>query len=138
MGPDEEETPLSILNKSRLAYERIVEDLAPLISRVASHLPQRRARKLHIGLFFYSRNVAGTHLPRAIPFTTALYSLGMPPEIIGTRFLANPNEVESDTLQEFYLNIKSDIRTAGGYLSWQNLNMLMDIRREIAGEIRHQ
>ncbi|HLA14920.1 MAG TPA: phosphoenolpyruvate carboxylase, partial [Gemmatimonadaceae bacterium] len=45
--------------------------------------PRRRLRKLHVGLFGYSRDSAGLKLPRAIPFCASLYSLGLPPELLG-------------------------------------------------------
>src|SRR5207253_7089544 len=44
---------------------------------------RRRLRKLHVGLFGYSRATAGLTLPRAIPFCASLYSLGVPPELLG-------------------------------------------------------
>jgi phosphoenolpyruvate carboxylase len=113
----------------------VVEDLAPLVNSLASYVPQRRARKLHIGLFGYSRNVAGVVLPRAIPFTAALYSLGIPPEIIGSKFLLDLKENEWNILQKYYVNIKDDFRAVGGYVSWQNMNMLMDTHQRVAERV---
>ena len=63
------------------AYQSRIEELAPLINSVAQYVPRRRARKLHIGLFGYSRNVKGKAMPRAIPFAAAFYSLGIPPGV---------------------------------------------------------
>ena len=74
---------LGILGKCRQEYERQIEVIAPFINAVAAYVPARRARKLHIGLFGYSRCVAGVCLPRAISFATALYSVGIPPEFLG-------------------------------------------------------
>jgi len=130
--PRDEEILLTILNKSRLLYESVVEDLAPLVNSIAPYVPQRRARKLHIGLFGYSRSVAGVTLPRAIPFTAALYSLGIPPEFIGGRLLVDLSEDQWNILQRYYINLKNDLKIAGGYLSWQNINMLMDMYQRVA------
>ncbi|WP_455278671.1 phosphoenolpyruvate carboxylase [[Eubacterium] cellulosolvens] len=123
---------LKILNKGRMLYESIIEDIAPLVVSVSSYVPQRRARKLHIGLFGYSRNVAGATLPRAIPFTAALYSIGIPPEIIGGRLLIELNEEEWKIIDKYYANMNNDFRTIGGYLSWQNVNMIMDMYAKVA------
>ncbi|MEM3048302.1 MAG: phosphoenolpyruvate carboxylase [Candidatus Bathyarchaeia archaeon] len=133
--PHDENILLKILNKSRLHYESVVEDLAPLVNSLASYIPQRRARKLHIGLFGYSRNVAGVILPRAIPFTAALYSIGIPPEIIGCKFLQDLKDNEWNVLQRYYINIKNDFKTVGGYVSWENMNMLMDMHQQLAERV---
>lgn len=129
---DEEETLLGILQKSRKQYESEAETLAPLVNSIAPFVPQRRARKLHIGLFGYSRNVAGVSLPRAIPYATALYSIGIPPEFIGSKVLEDLNDKQLDTVRKHYLKLEHDLSVAGGYLSWQNIDTLMDMRKKAA------
>lgn len=129
---DEENVLLGILQKSRKHYEQIIELLAPLINRASAYVPQRRARKLHIGLFGYSRSVAGINLPRAIPFSTSLYSLGIPPEFLGAGFLEDLNEQEWKVLQKHYTNMQYDINTVGCYVSWENISMLVDNNQKIA------
>ncbi|MEM3737321.1 MAG: phosphoenolpyruvate carboxylase, partial [Candidatus Bathyarchaeia archaeon] len=130
--PHEEKILLTVLSKFRRRYESMVEELAPLVNSVACYTPQRRARRLHIGLFGYSRSVRGVVLPRAIPFTAAFYSLGIPPEFIGGKVLCDLGEEECEVLEKLYVNLKNDLNTAGGYLSWRNLNMLMDTHQRIA------
>ena len=129
---EEEKILLKILEKFKLKYQMIVEDLAPLVTSVVSYIPKRRARKLHIGLFGYSRNVEGIALPRAITFAATLYSLGLPPEFIGLEALNDLNEAERDTLNRYYVNLKSDLNAVAGYLSWQNINMLMGMYELVA------
>jgi len=65
---------------------RYIEELMPLsdiINQISTYIPSRRKRKLHIGLFGYSHSTGGMRLPRAITFSATLYSLGVPPEVLG-------------------------------------------------------
>jgi phosphoenolpyruvate carboxylase len=135
---NEEKALLRIIEKFRLKYQRVVEDLAPLINSVAAYIPKRRARKLHIGLFGYSRNVEGIILPRAITFAAALYSLGIPPEFIGLEALNELTHDEQDLLKKYYVNLKSDLNVVAGYLSWQNVNMLMNMYSDVAKRVGMQ
>ncbi len=111
-------------------YRRTIEAAADLINEVAGILPKRRERVQHIGLFGYSRGVGNVRLPRAIGFTAALYSLGVPPELIGTgRGLAEAIRTGAlPAIEQTYLRLKEDLRRAGRFLSKDNL-------RELAGEI---
>src|SRR5207253_5195682 len=74
---------IPLLDKLVARYEAEVRELAPIVNAVSRAVPRRRLRKLHVGLFGYSRGTAGVTLPRAIPFCASLYSLGVPPELIG-------------------------------------------------------
>lgn len=99
-------------------YRSTIEEIAPIINKTASFLPRRRERVLHIGLFGYSRGVGKVTLPRAIGFTGALYSIGVPPEFIGTgRGIKKAiRDGKKELLEKFYINIKRDLLRAGAFL----------------------
>ena len=105
---------LEIIDKYSSEYQQQVEVLAPFINRIARHIPSRRKRKLHIGLFGYSRSMAGISLPRAISFTAALYSLGLPPEILGLNAL---NDDDIRFLKKVYINFDENMRDALKFLN---------------------
>jgi phosphoenolpyruvate carboxylase len=128
----DEQVLCGVLEKCRKEYESVVEVLAPFVNCISPYVPQRRARKLHIGLFGYSRSVAGVSLPRAIPFAAALYSIGIPPEFIGAKVLEDLADAEWDLVQKYYVNLRKDFCAVGGYVSWQNVNMLMDMHQKAA------
>lgn len=119
-----------------------VEALAPLINRIAAFVPNRRERLLHIGLFGYSRSVGEVSLPRAIKFTGALYSYGIPPELIATgrglRIARENGDLE--VLERQYPAIRHDLMLAGCYLNKDNVArkakndpVWKDILADIAG-----
>ncbi|MCW8801982.1 MAG: phosphoenolpyruvate carboxylase [Candidatus Bathyarchaeota archaeon] len=124
---------LGVIKKFQSKYQLVVEDLAPLISSVVPFIPKRRARKLHIGLFGYSRNVLeGVALPRAITFAAVFYSLGIPAEFVGLSALTELTEEEQEVLNRTYVNLRSDLNAVAKLLSWQNINMLMGMYKEVA------
>lgn len=100
---------LKIINKTSEEYEKIIGLLSPLINKLAEFVPKRRTRKLHIGLFGYSRKAGKIKLPRAISFCAALYSIGLPPEIFGLSAL---NKDDGDCLKNAYLNFDYDLKKA--------------------------
>src|SRR6266542_1655433 len=73
----------SVLERVTARYQSEIAELAEIVNRLAPSVPRRRLRKLHVGLFGYSRESAGLTLPRAISFCASLYSLGLPPEVLG-------------------------------------------------------
>lgn len=105
---------MSIFDTCSAEYHRRLIDLSPVINKVAEQIPGRRRRKLHIGLFGYSRSHEGLNLPRAITFTAACYSLGVPPEILGISALS---ETDFDYLMEVFLQFKEDLREALRYVN---------------------
>lgn len=126
---DEEQKLLELLRPFEAAYQKTIEKIAPLVNHAATHLPKRRERVLHTGLFGYNRGVGKVRLPRAISFTAALYSLGVPPELIGTgRGLKAAAEKHGVKLvKKYYVNLKTDMQAAGGYL---NKNVLKELAKK--------
>ncbi len=123
-------------------WQPTIEHLAPLINEVARYVPPRRERLQHIGLFGYSRGIGEVKLPRAIGFTAALYSIGIPPELIATGrgLRAAKDEGVLELLQRFYPALHADLKHAGKYFNRENLAMLRkkdpifdDIHEDILG-----
>jgi phosphoenolpyruvate carboxylase len=108
-------------------YQYIIEGLADVINKVAIFLPKRRARKLHVGLFGYSRSQGKITLPRAISFVGALYSIGIPPELLGISQLSTLSEEEFDILLNYYKNLKNDLEYASNYFTHESLDLLNKI-----------
>jgi phosphoenolpyruvate carboxylase len=123
---EEEQRVRTIIPYFEKAYQNTVEELAPIINTIASALPQRRERVQHVGLFGYSRGVGKVRLPRAIGFTGAMYSLGIPPELIGTgRGLHMAGEAGLlDIVEQYYVNLRSDLIRAGHYVNKKIINDL--------------
>ncbi|MBI2970987.1 MAG: phosphoenolpyruvate carboxylase [Candidatus Aenigmarchaeota archaeon] len=115
---DEQEARAVIATASD-AYRKQVAALAETISAVAKHIPQRRRRKLHIGLFGYSREQGGIRLPRAITFCASLYSLGLPPEILGMDTLS-PKDM--DFIRAAYTSFDRDMQDALRYVNEDNFH----------------
>lgn len=110
----DEDVYLDIIERYSYEYRKHITALAPVINRIARYVPSRRKRKLHIGLFGYSRNLGGVTLPRAITFTNALYSIGIPPEILG---LNKMTERDLDLIRDIYLHFDDDLGTALRYFN---------------------
>mgnify|MGYP005831077475 CR=1 FL=1 len=100
---------LEIISNYFKEYRKQIQLLAPAINTVSDYVPNRRKRKLHIGLFGYSRSVGGIKLPRAISFTCALYSIGVPPEILAINSL---DDKALEFVKEQYVNFESDLKDA--------------------------
>lgn len=125
--PEEDRGKLRALSEAFQAFWKpTIESLAPVINLLASFVPPRRERLLHIGLFGYSRGVGAVKLPRAITFTAAFYSLGIPPELIATgRGLKAARERKLLPLIEtYYPALREDLKHAGKFLNRENLDLL--------------
>lgn len=122
----DKEKIMKLIPLFEMPYQESIEKLAPIINTISKQFPKRRERLQHIGLFGYSRGIGKIKLPRAIPFTGSLYSLGIPPEIIGTgRGLAMARKMGSiNIVLSLYKNVKKDLERAGYYLNKENVMLL--------------
>ncbi len=107
-------------------YRATIRQVAPLIEKISPHVPKRRERVQHIGLFGYSRSVGGLKLPRAIGFTASCYSLGIPPELFGTGagLRRAIKEKKVKTIESLYQMLPWTLRTAGRYFRKESLKEL--------------
>ncbi len=112
--PLDEKRCLALIDRYSDRFREEVMRLAPVINEAAAHVPERRKRKLHIGLFGYSREMSGVKLPRAIKFTAALYSIGIPPELLGLSALTKEDLA---LVREFYVNFDDDMWDALRYFN---------------------
>ncbi len=125
---------LRLIEKVSNEYRKNIVKLADPINEISHLVPSRRSRKLHIGLFGYSRKIQQENsdeikLPRAIKFTASLYSLGIPPEIIGIRTL---NDREMDYLMEkAYNKISTDLKDSLRYFNEEALNKYPFLEEDI-------
>jgi len=115
---DDEKKTIAMAEKLSLQYQKEIKVIAPMINEFARFIPSRRKRKLHIGLFGYSRQLGNVHLPRAITFCAALYSMGLPPELLGISAL---NSKEFETLRSIDSAFDNDMMDSLKYLNRENL-----------------
>jgi phosphoenolpyruvate carboxylase len=108
----QEDIAISIIEKSSRQYVQAISEIAHLVNRLSEFVPARRRRKLHIGLFGYSRNMEGIRLPRAITFCSCLYAIGLPPELIGLSCLS---EKDLDFLRKVDCTFNEDLADAARY-----------------------
>ncbi len=127
-----EEQIISLAQKFIEKYQESIEAAVDAVNYIASFIPPRRGRKLHIGLYGYSRRVAGKSVPRAIPFTGAFYSLGLPPEFIGMRVLRNLNEEEYNILRQVHTKLREDFEEAGRRVVWEAISLLTEYRSQLS------
>ena len=114
-----------VVSRFSATYRQTLAKILPELEPLFSACPMRRERRQHIGLLAYKRQAGKISLPRAINFTAACYSLGIPPEFIGLgRSLSSLTKEEAATLKKHYRYIKSDVVEAGRYLNRENLTRL--------------
>ncbi|MEK7672733.1 MAG: phosphoenolpyruvate carboxylase [Patescibacteria group bacterium] len=126
ISKEEREALKSFSKAAENFYKPVIEEIADVINTVSSKLPGHRERVQHVGLFGYSRGVGKVKLPRAINFTGALYSIGVPPELIGTgRALKLAKEMGIlDLINRLCPYLREDLMHAGHYLNRENLELL--------------
>lgn len=129
--PVDEARVNAILDKAGAEYQRQVRQLASTIAPASAHVPRRRERKLHVGLFGYGRSLAGSEdvtLPRAIAFAATLYSIGVPPELLG---LAALDDDDFAYLRETYPSLSDDLGAALRFSNETRVTQLLgdDYRR---------
>ena len=127
-APIDEARAAAILDKVAVEYQRQVRELAPAIAAASACVPRRRERKLHVGLFGYGRSLAGASdvtLPRAIAFTAALYSIGVPPELLG---LAALDDDDFAYLREVYPSMETDLASALQFANETRVTQLLGDR----------
>lgn len=103
---EEEAQAMRFIEKISSTYARQIESIAPLVNQLAQFVPARRRRKLHVGLFGYARSVGALALPRAITFCASLYSIGLPPELLGLEELS---QEEIKEISKLYVDFKEDL-----------------------------
>lgn len=121
----DEQKCLEITSKYHQEYQRQITLLAKVINELAKYVPSRRKRKLHVGLFGYPRSMEGIKLPRVITFVAALYSLGLPPEILGLNAL---DEDDIRFIKKAYVNFEDDLRDSLRYLNPDTAYLLREIK----------
>ncbi|NCP17265.1 phosphoenolpyruvate carboxylase [Candidatus Kuenenbacteria bacterium CG_4_9_14_3_um_filter_39_14] len=115
-----------IINQFEHDYQAIISRIAADMAPFFEAVPSRRERRLHIGFLSYRRQAGKNHLPRAIAFTAAFYSIGVPPEFIGLgNTFKKLSAKELALVGKYYVNLVPDLVNAGRYLNRGNLAILI-------------
>lgn len=119
--PIDKKKAIRLIHKITEEYQKQIVSMAELINGISAHVPARRSRKLHVGLFGYSRSLKGISLPRAIKFCAAFYSLGVPAELFGLNALS---EKEFEELHDMYTKFDEDIKDICRYVNTTNIKKM--------------
>lgn len=109
-----EQDALKIIQRGTERYQEVIPKIASVVNEISRCVPSRRLRKLHVGLFGYARSIRGVHLPRAITYCAALYSVGLPPELIGFNVF---DKSDFEFIESFYPFYKQDLSVAASYFN---------------------
>ena len=116
-----------LIKKYTTQYQEDLEKITKLVSVISPLIPNKRARRIHVGLFGYSREISNGKqknriiLPRAINFCASLYSIGIPPEILG---LTSLNNDDIKLIETIYPNFKNDLADS---LQYSNKAIIQEI-----------
>ncbi len=143
---EEKEELINIIAIFGAKYNRAMKSVAPVVNSISDLLPQQRDRLTRGGKTGYSRDAPDIEhisnlcrsdikeelqtcmpsenlgLPRAIKFTGAFYSIGLPPEIIGTGgAIADVMEKMGENacerlLTKYFPSLRSDLKFAFDFL----------------------
>jgi len=117
----EEKKAHALIEKIKDEFQGQISRMHEWVNALAPFIPERRARKLHVGLFGYSRSVKGISLPRAIKFCAAFYSLGLPPELLGLSAL---NDKDWEALRSLYVKLDEDLKDTVKYVNMKNIKQM--------------
>jgi phosphoenolpyruvate carboxylase len=117
----EEERAMALIRKMVKVYEAQLKSVADIVNGISPFVPGRRARKLHVGLFGYSRSMKGMKMPRAIKFCASFYSIGVPPELLGLSALSDR---EFEELHGLYTKLDEDLADSARFLNRANLGRM--------------
>ena len=125
-APVDEARAREVMDRATAEYQSQVQMLAGFISGVAAYVPRRRERRMHVGLFGYGRTLGGgVTLPRAIGFAAALYSIGVPPELLGMGGLTDDDLA---FVREVYPSLDGDLRASLRFTNEQRVRELLGER----------
>lgn len=125
VGAEDRALLLGVIRAFERSYQSALAPLLPDLEPFFQAVPRRRERRQHIGFLSYKRRMGSAALPRAINFTAACYSLGVPPEFFGLgRALASLSASEREALSRHYRRFRADVIEAGRYLNTDNLRAL--------------
>lgn len=126
---EDEERVIELAARSAATYQAALPRVAQIVGDLARSVPQRRARKLHVGLFGYARaQDAAFHLPRAISFCAAMYSIGLPPELLSYTGLS-ANDIA--LARGVYPDLEADLGDAARYFNPKALELLPDLAESV-------
>jgi len=119
---------IKIARKFGRFYNETLPKILPQMQPIFKAVPRRRERRLHIGFQAYQRHMGKQALPRAINFTAAFYSIGVPPEFIGAgRAIYKMSKTEREILHKYYPFFTNDFLNVGRYLNTENLKKLTSL-----------